>query len=168
MTPKLLPLSTVQRVLQNLLDEGVHIRDMRTIIDVLTVHAARIQDAEELTAITRVALGRAIAQSLFPDGAEMQVMSLAPNLERLLMQAASTDATVIEPELAATLVRETQNVARRHEQMGLPPVLVAPGKIRALLARFLRRQVTQLKVMSHSEVPDSRDIKIISVVGESL
>jgi flagellar biosynthesis protein FlhA len=167
LTPKLLPLSTVQRVLQNLLDEGVHIRDMRTIIDVLTVHAARSQDSEELTALTRIALGRAIAQGLFPGGAQMQVMSLAPHLERLLMQAASSDSSVIEPDLAAALVRETRNAAQRHEQLGVPPVLVVPGRIRTLLARFLRRQVAQLKVLSHGEVPDSRDVKIISVVGES-
>jgi flagellar biosynthesis protein FlhA len=167
LAPKLLPLSSVLRVLQNLLDEGVHIRDMRTIIDVLTIHAARTQDVEELTALTRVALGRAIAQGLFPGASEMQVMSLAPNLERLLMQAAGADASVIEPELAATLVRETQNAARRAEQMGMPPVLVVPGRIRALLARFLRRSVAQLKVLSHNEVPDNRDVKIVSVVGET-
>ena len=166
--PKLVPLATLQRVLQNLLEEGVHIRDMRTIIEVIAAHAARTQDAGELTALTRVALGRAIVQQIFPGKAELQVVALDPALERLLLQTLQTggaDNTAIEPELANTLVRGAQAAARHQEQLGLPAVLLAAAPLRVLLSRFLRRAIPLLKVLAHSEVPDARSIKVTSVIG---
>jgi flagellar biosynthesis protein FlhA len=165
--PKLLPMSTLQRVLQNLLEEGVHIRDMRTIIEVLAANAPRTQDANELTALARIALGRAIVQQLAPGKSELQVLALDPALERLLMQTVlgGGEGSVIEPELAESLMRSTQAAARQQEQLGLPPVLLVPAPLRVLLSRFLRRAITQLKVLAHAEVPDSRAIKVISVVG---
>ena len=166
LTPKLLPLSTLHQVLRNLLEESVHIRDMRTIVEVLTAHAVRSQDVEELTAQVRVALGRAITQQLFAGDSEIQVMALDPALEQVLMQAAGSDTAVIEPELANTLVSGAQAAARRHEELGMPVVLVAPGKIRTLLSRFLRRAAPRLRVLSHAEMPDSRAVKIVSIIGE--
>ncbi len=165
--PKLLPISTLQRVLQNLLEEGVHIRDMRTIIEVLAVNAPRTQDANELTALTRVALGRAIVQQLAPGKSELQVLALDPALERLLMQTVQGggEGSVIEPDLAESLMRSAQAAARQQEQLGLPPVLLVPAPLRILLSRFLRRAITQLKVLAHAEVPDSRAIKVTSLVG---
>jgi flagellar biosynthesis protein FlhA len=168
LVPKLLPLATLQKVLHNLLDESVHIRDMRTIVEILAEHAPRTQDANELTALTRNALGRAIVQQFFPAGAELQVMSLNHDLESLLVQAVQS-ATVggagIEPGLADTLLKEAAAAAQRQEQLGLPVVLLVPAPIRVLLSRFLRRAIPQLKVISHSEVPDSRTIKVTAMVG---
>nr|MBB4246711.1 flagellar biosynthesis protein FlhA [Rhodocyclus tenuis] len=167
LVPKALALGTLQKVLQNLLDEGVHIRDMRTIAEALAEHAPRNNDAEQLTAQVRIALGRSIVQQLYPGGAEMQVMSLDPQLERVLLQAVSGsgESAAIEPGLADTLVRETVAAARRQEELGLPPVLLVPSNLRSLLSRFLRRAVTQLKVLAHSEVPESRTIKVTSIIG---
>jgi len=167
LVPKTLALGTLQKVLQNLLEEGVPIRDMRTIAEVLAEHAPRSADAEQLTAQVRIALGRSIIQQLYPGGAEMQVMSLDPQLERVLLQAVSGngDNATIEPGLADTLVRETVAAAQRQEELGLPPVLLVPSNLRTLLSRFLRRAVTQLKVLAHSEVPESRTIKVTSIIG---
>ena len=168
LVPKLLPMSTVQKVLQNLLEEGVHIRDMRTIIDVLTEHATQTQDAIELTAKVRAALGRAIVDQFFPAGAEVQVMSLHHELESILtqvMQSNTTQAPGIEPGLADTLLKEARDAAQQQEKLGLPLVLLVPGSIRFLLAKFLRRALPQLRVLAHAEVPDSRKIKITSIVG---
>ncbi|QDF96237.1 flagellar biosynthesis protein FlhA [Azoarcus sp. DD4] len=167
LVPKLLPISTVQRVLQNLLDEGVNIRDMRTIIEVLAEHAPRNQDPLELTSKVREALGRAIIQSLFPGSAEVQVMALEPGLERILMQAmsAGSDGGAIEPGLADTLLRQTAQIAQRQEDIGLPPVLLVPAQLRMLLSRFLRRAVPTLKVISNAEVPESRTIRVTAMVG---
>ena len=167
LVPKQLPVSTVQRVLQNLLEEGVNIRDMRTIIEVLAEHAPRVQDPIELTARVREALGRAIIQSLFPGNAEVQVMALEPGLERILMQAmsAGSEGGAIEPGLADTLLRQTAQIAQRQEDIGLPPVLLVPAQLRTLLSRFLRRSVPSLKVISNAEVPESRIIRVTSVVG---
>ena len=113
LVPKILPLGTLQKVLQAMLEEGVHIRDMRTIIETVADHATRTQNADELSTQVRIALGRAIVQQLFPGNSEMQVMSLDPTLERLLSQAVAggSENTSFEPGLADTLVRETAAAA---------------------------------------------------------
>jgi len=167
LVPKVLPLGVLQKVLQNLLEESVHIRDMRTIVESLAEHAPRMQDSEALTAQVRIALGRSIVQHLYPSSAEMQVMSLDPQLERILVQAVAGggDNASIEPGLADTLVRETIAAAQRQEELGLPAVLLVPGNLRTLLSRFLRRGVSQLKVLAHSEVPESKIIKVTSIIG---
>jgi flagellar biosynthesis protein FlhA len=168
LVPKALPLSTVQRVLQNLLEEGVNIRDMRSIIETLAEHAPRQQDPAELTALVRVALGRAIVQHLYPGSNELQVMALEPGLERLLMQAlagAGADGSGIEPGLADTLLRETATAAKKQEDLGMPPVLLVPGNLRWLMSRFLRRAWTNLKVLANSEIPESKTIKVTAIIG---
>ncbi len=168
LVPKQVSLSILQRVLQNLLEEGVAIRDMRTIIETIAEQAPRTQDALELTSAVRVALGRSIVQQIYPGNVELSVMALDPTLERVLLQAVQTvgpDGSGIEPGLADTLLRETAAAAQRQEEIGLPAVLLVPGGLRWLLSRFLRRAAPQLKVISNSEVPDSRTIKVTSIIG---
>ncbi len=167
LVPKIVSLSTLQKVLQNLLQEGVHIRDMRTIIETLSEHAGITQDPNDLTALVRVSLGRAIVQQLFPGTNELSVMTLDNRLERLLVQAlnAGGDGTGIEPGLADTIVQQAANAAQQQEAMGLTPVLLVPGPLRTLLSRFLRRALPQLKVLSHSEIPESKTIRVTSLVG---
>ncbi|MDR0379038.1 MAG: flagellar biosynthesis protein FlhA [Candidatus Accumulibacter sp.] len=167
LVPKTLPLGTLQKVLQGFLDEGIPIRDMRTIIETLAEWASRTQDVEALTTQVRIALGRSIVQQIYPSGDEMQVMSLDPQLERVLVQAVagSGDGASIEPGLAETLLRETAAAAQRQEALGLPAVLLVPGNLRTLLSRFLRRGIPQLKVLAHAEVPENKVIKVTSIIG---
>jgi len=167
LVPKVVSLSTLQKVLQNLLIEGVHIRDMRTIIETLSEHAGQTQDPNDLTALVRIALGRAIVQQLFPGTNELSVMTLDNRLERLLMQAlgAGGDGTGIEPGLADTIAQQAYNASQQQEAMGLTPVLLVPGPLRVLLSRFLRRALPQLKVLSHSEIPETKTIRVTSLVG---
>ncbi|HWT70857.1 MAG TPA: flagellar biosynthesis protein FlhA [Oxalicibacterium sp.] len=168
LVPKLMPLSSLQKVLQNLLAEGVHIRDMHTIIETLSEYAPRTTDVNELTAQVRVALGRAIVQQLFPNSEELSVMTLDNRLERLLtqaLQASGPEGAGIEPGLADTLAAQAEAATRQQEQMGLTPVLLVPAQLRTLLSRFLRRAIPQLKVLSHAEVPDSKTIRVTSLVG---
>jgi flagellar biosynthesis protein FlhA len=167
LVPKLLPLTTVQKVLQTLLAEGVAIRDMRTIIDALLEHGAHIQDPNELTALVRVGLGRSIVQQIYGSASELPVIALDQGLERLLMQTlqAGHDAAGMEPGLADTLLARTQTSTQRQEALGHPAVLLTPAVLRPLLARFLRRAVPQLKVLSHAEVPEGKQIKVTSLVG---
>ncbi|KYC29236.1 putative flagellar export pore protein [Sterolibacterium denitrificans] len=169
LVPKLLSVSIVQRVLQSLLEEGVNIRDMHTIIETLAEYAPRTQDPLELTTQVRIALGRAIAQQLFPGNTDMTVMTIEPGLERILGQAMQTGndagAGGIEPGLADTLLRETAATAQRQEESGMPAVLLVPNHLRWLLSRFLRRAVPTLKVISNAEVPDSRTIRITAIIG---
>jgi flagellar biosynthesis protein FlhA len=164
--PKAVPLGVLQKVLQNLLDETVPVRDMRSIVEALAEHCGRTQDPTELTAAVRVALGRAIVQGLFPGSQEMCVIALDPTLERLLMQAVgSGDAAAIEPALAETLAAQARASAEEQEAVGLPAVLLVPAALRVLLSRFLRRSVPTLRVLSHSEVPDSKGIRVSAVLG---
>ena len=168
LVPKLLPLAVLQKILQNLLSENVHIRDMRTIVDVLTEHAANTQDTEQLTTFVRVALGRAIVEQYFPAGTELQVMGLYHELENILtqvVQSGGQDGGGIEPGLANMLLKEAGIAAKQQENLGYPTVLLVPGLIRSLLAQFLRRAVPQLRVLSHAEIPETRKIKITSVIG---
>jgi flagellar biosynthesis protein FlhA len=164
LVPKAISLTALQKILQNLLDEGVPIRDMRTILDVVAEHAPKISDPNELTAMVRVALGRAITQQLFPNNADLQVIGLDAGLERVLSQAL-TNGGGIEPGLADALLQQTQGAVTRQEQMGMDPVLLVPSQLRPLMARFLRRTMPQLRVLSHAEVPDNRNIRITAMIG---
>ncbi len=163
--PKLLSLSTVQKVMQNLLDEGMHIRDMRTILETLAEHAPQVQDPTVLTALVRVALGPAIVQQFYPSAQELQVIGMDKELEYVLGQALQAGGNAIEPSLANTLLREARAATDAQERMGLPTVLLVPGGIRDLLARFLKRALPQLKVISHEEVPGFKTIRVTSMVG---
>ncbi|GAB4057462.1 flagellar biosynthesis protein FlhA [Uliginosibacterium sediminicola] len=167
LVPKTLPLHAVQRVLQLLLEEGVNIRDMRSIVECLAENGAKKQDPNELAALVRTALGRSIVQSIFPGNSEMQVVALDPGLERILQQAMQSGSAegAIEPGLADTLLRDTAAAAQHQVDMGLTPVLLVPNNLRWLLSRFLRRSVPSLKVIAHSEVPESRTIRVTSVIG---
>ena len=166
LVPKTIALTTLQKVLQNLLEEQVPIRDMRTIIDTLAEHGARVQDAHDLTALVRLALGRAITQSVFPGSGDLEVVGLDANLERILTQALSAGGgTGLEPGLADTLLRETQAAVARQERQGLPSVLLVQHPLRSLLSRFLRRSLPQLKVLSYAEVPDTRNVKMTALIG---
>lgn len=166
--PKLLSITSLQKVLQNLLTETVHIRDMRTILETLAEYATQTQDTQELTAFIRIKLGRAIVQDLFPVGNEVTAMTLDNQLERLLLQAVQNNGgngSAIEPGIAETLAKETEVAAKQHEQMGLTPVLLVPAPLRAALSRFLRRSIPHLRVLSHEELPDSKTIRVTSLIG---
>ena len=169
LVPKMVSLSTLQKVLQNLLMEGVHIRDMRSVIETLAEHAVHTQDPNDLTALVRISLGRAIVQQLFPGASELSVMTLDNRLERLLMQALAAsgpDGAGIEPGLADTIAQQAQQAAQQQEALGLTPVLLVPGPLRALLSRFLRRALPQLKVLSHAEIPETKTIRVTALVGQ--
>ncbi|QYF91993.1 flagellar biosynthesis protein FlhA [Massilia sp. PAMC28688] len=170
LVPKLVSLSTLQKVLQNLLIEGVHIRDMRSVIECLAEFAPQTQDPNDLTSVVRVALGRAIVQQLFPGTNELSVMTLDNRLERLLMQALGNggDGAGIEPGLADTIAQQAAHAANQQEQMGLTPVLLVPGALRIMLSRFLRRALPNLKVLSHNEIPETKTIRVTSLVGAGM
>ena len=164
--PKLVPLGTLQRILQNLLEEEVSIRDMRSILDTLAEHAVPDEpaDVQELTSAVRVALGRAITQQWFPNQTELRAIGLGSNLEHVLLQAVTSGGS-LEPTLADNLMQQTEIALARQEVNGEPAVLVVPGKLRPLLARFLRRRLRQLVVMSLAEIPEGRTLRMTSLIG---
>ena len=126
------------------------------------------QDPNELTALVRIALGRAIVQQLFPGTNELSVMTLDNRLERLLMQAMGAGGDGSRHRAGPG--RHHRPAGRRtppqqQEALGLTPVLLVPGPLRALLSRFLRRALPQLKVLSHNEIPETKTIQVTSLVG---
>jgi flagellar biosynthesis protein FlhA len=164
--PKLISVTTLQKVLQHLLEEAVPIRDLRTIMETLAEHATRVTDAYDLTAAVRIALGRAITQQWFPGSGDMQVMGLDANLERVLSQTLTAGPNPgLEPGLAQTLLSQMEKAIQRQQDLGLAPVLLVQHALRPMLARFLRRSLPQLKVLSYAEVPEARNVRVVSVVG---
>ncbi len=162
--PKAISLTVLQRILQHLLDEDVSIRDMRTILDALAEHAPQQQDPGELTAVVRVALGRAITQQWFAGHETLNVMGLDGQLEQVLHQAMNGSGA-LEPGLAQTLMDQAEQALARHEASGEPPVLVVQHSLRPVLARFLRRRLNHLVVMSQAEIPDDRTLRVTTLIG---
>jgi len=171
LVPKTVSLSALQAVLRGLLQEGVPIRDMRTIIETLAEHAPRLAalnpqgpDAGELLALVRVALGRAITQQWFAADGEMRVIGLDAGLERVLQQAIASGGAV-EPGLAELLIENTRAAVAQQENAGDPPVLLVAPALRAPLARLLRHHCPQLGVLAHTEIPDDRMIRMMRMIG---
>lgn len=162
--PKSISLTVLQRILQNLLDEDVSIRDMRSVLDTLAEHAGQQKDPNELTALVRIALGRAITQQWFAGQETLNVMGLDAQLEQVLLQAMNGNGAM-EPGLADTLMNQAQQALERHEGSGEAPVLVVQHSLRAVLSRFLRRRMRHLVVMSQAEIPDDRTLRVATLVG---
>ena len=168
LVPKLMPLSVVVKVMQNLLSEGVSVRDVRTIAEVLAEYGARTQDSVELTAAVRVALGRSIVQKANGMEREMPVITLEPGLEQLLMQSAQTSsqgALGIEPGLADRLFKSLEQVTRKQEMSNQPAILVVAPPLRLWLSQLIRHAISGLSVLSYSEIPDDKNIKVVAAVG---
>ncbi len=163
--PDLLSLTTVHKVLQNLLREQVSIRDMRTILETLTEHASTTQNSLELTNVVRVALGRAITQQWFQDDEIIQVIGLSPALEGLLQQVMRNGGG-LEPGLAEQLVSQAGEAIAYQESLGVTPVLLVDSALRLLLARYLRRHYRQLVVMSTVELVSERPIRQTATLGD--
>jgi len=173
LVPGIISLTMLQKVLQGLLEEDVPIRDMRTIIDTLAEHVPRLNtaaaaaggpDPQDLIALVRRALGRAITQQWFPGEGELRVIALDAKLERVLTQALSTSGA-LEPGLAETMLREASAAVARQESAGDSPVLLVSPALRAPLARFLRHHLPQMGVLSHAEIPDERIVKATATIG---
>ena len=168
MVPGKLSLGILTRTLQNLLQESVSIRDMRTIAEALTEASTRTQDPEQLTAIVRPKLGRMIMQNLIDGDNSLQVMTLEPTLEQLLhnvlQQSQPGQPVVMEPSLAENLFAALREGSRAVEDMGHPAVLVVSPVIRGWLSKAARFRVNDLTVLSYSEIPDDQAVKVIHTV----
>jgi flagellar biosynthesis protein FlhA len=164
--PKMVGIATLQKLLQLLLDEGVHIRDMRSIVECLAEHASAATDPNELAARVRTHMAPAIVQQIYGPAKELDVIALEPGLERLVTQAlTSPHGAALDPGVADTLSRSAADTARSQEEIGLPACLLVPDLIRAPMARLLKRAAPRLKVIGHSEIPDTHSIRIASVIG---
>ncbi len=166
--PKMVGIATLQRVLQLLLEEGVHIRDMRSIVECLAENASTVTDPSELARRIRVHLAPAIVQQIYGPTKELDVIALDPELERLVTQAlTSPHGAALDPGVADTLSRGAADTAAKQEHLGVPACLLVPDQIRAPMARLLKRAAPRLKVLGHSEIPETHSIRIGSIIGSA-
>jgi flagellar biosynthesis protein FlhA len=166
--PDLLTLGVVVKVLQNLLNEAIPIRDIRTIVQTLSEYAGRSQDPDILTAATRIALKRLIVQEINGIEPELPVITLIPELEQILhqtMQASSGESAGIEPGLAERLQAALSQATQEQELKGEPAVLLTSGVLRSTLAKFVKNTIPNLRVLSYQEIPDEKQIRIVQAVG---
>ncbi|MDP2559824.1 flagellar biosynthesis protein FlhA [Psychrobium sp. 1_MG-2023] len=169
LVPDILPLGVVVKVMQNLLHEGVPIRDLRTIIQTLVEYGAKSQEPDVLTAAARIALKRLIVQEINGVESELAVITLAPDLEQMLhqsMQATGGDAAGMEPGLAERLQTSLATATEQLELEGMPAILLTSGVLRSTLSRFVKNTIPGLKVLSYQEIPDDKQIKVVSSVGQ--
>ena len=167
LVPGKLSLGVLTRTMQNLLAEGVSIRDMRTIVESLTEAATRTQDPDQLTTMVRPKLGRMIVQSLVDDADSLSVMTLDPSLEQLLhnvLQQNQGTGMVLEPGLAESLFNALRDGTREVEEKGHAAVLVVSPSIRSWLSKAARHRVADLTVLSYSEIPDDQGVNVIHTV----
>ncbi len=168
LVPKLLPLSVIVKVMQNLLSEGVSVRDVRTIAEVLAENGGMTQNPIELTSIVRVALGRAIVQKINGLEMDLPVITLESSLEQLLLQSAqnaSQGSIGVEPGLTERMFKSLEKVAEQQEMSNQPVILVVAPALRLWLSQLVKHTIAGMSVLSYSEIPDNKNIKVIASVG---
>ncbi len=166
--PDKLPLGVVVKVLQNLLNEAIPIRDIRTIVQTLSEYSSKSQEPDILTAAVRIALKRLIVQEINGIEPELPVITLIPELEQILhqtMQASGGESTGIEPGLAERLQTSLSQATQEQELKGEPAVLLTSGVLRSTLAKFVKNTIPNLRVLSYQEIPDEKQVRIVQAVG---
>lgn len=165
LTPKLLPMSVITRVLQNLLEESIPVRNIRKIAETLAEHGTRSQEPDVLSAAVRVALGRSIVQNVAGTRAELPVMTLEPELERILNEGAQENGNVgLEPAMMERLHQSLSEKASAQEVAGEPAVLLVAPAVRPWMSR-MARSIRNLHVLAYNEVPDDKQIQMVAAVG---
>ncbi len=167
--PKMVSIAVFQKVLQLLLEESVHIRDIRTIIESIAENASSTTDPIELARRARVALSPAIVQQIYGPTRELNVIAIDPGLERLLVQAlGSAQGPSLDPGVADMLSRSAADTAMKQEELGVPACLLVPDQIRGAIARLVRRVAPRLQVLAHSEIPETHTIRIGPILRGAL
>ncbi|MEO0364485.1 MAG: flagellar biosynthesis protein FlhA [Pseudomonadota bacterium] len=165
LTPKILPAAAILKVLQNLLREGIPVRNIRKIAETLADHGARSQEPDVLTSAVRVALGRSIVQDICGSSPEIPVMTLDPELEQILNNASQGGAVGgVEPGLVERIHESLSKHAKEREAVGDSAILLVAPTIRPWLARMLR-SVRSLHVLAYNEIPEDRQIQMTATVG---
>lgn len=168
LVPSVINLGLLTHILQNLLNEGVPIRDMRTVLETLVEYGPKSQDPEVLTAACRIGLRRLIIQDIVGSENTIPVITLAPDLEKVLhksLETGGSEGIGIEPGMADRIQRSLMEATNNQEMEGEPAILLTSGILRSTLSRFVKNTIPGLRVLSYQEIPDDKQIKIVSVVG---
>jgi flagellar biosynthesis protein FlhA len=168
LVPQQLSVGGVQKVLQNLLCEGVSIRDLPTILETLADHAPRTKDAEALTEHARQSLGRGITKRLLAPDGTLALVTLAAGVERLLLDSLqrTDDGTslALEPAYAQRLIGRLAQWAERFAAQHLSAVVLCSAPLRAHLRRLTERVLPSLVVLAPGEIGASVRIRSLGVV----
>lgn len=165
--PAILGIADVQRVLQNLLAEGVSVVNIDLILEHLADLARTQRDPAELTELLRQRLSYSICNQLRGDHADLAVLSLDPRIENQIasgLGTAQSGALPIEPGLAERLIRGLSGMAEAMHNEGRAPVLLCGGELRRHLKAFTRRSIPRLSVVSVNEIPMRINLKSFDVV----
>ena len=166
LVPGVMSLADVTRVIHSLLDEGVPIRDMRTIAETLSLQRGVEKSPDEMVSQVRVALGPSIFQSVTGQAHELPVMVLDPQLEQIMGNAIQNNNGVIEPNLLDTVVTGIGEGSGKMEAEGASPVLLVSGAIRGFLARLLRGRMANFYILAYDEIPADKNIRVVTTVGK--
>ncbi len=160
-TPRHLPLTSVQAVLQQLIAENVSIRDTRTLFETLAARAPKTQVIEDLVETVRAALGRSIVDRLFEGSGTLHVIGLAAETEtRLLNEMGDEGEALLSPATLDALNDAAERAAAEQAAAGYPPVLLTSPGLRAILSRLLRRNLPRLSVIAYAEVPADKIVQV--------
>ena len=167
LVPQLLPLGTVQKVLQNLLAENVSIRDLATILETLADAAPALKEPLLLTECARQGLARAICRGLTPADGVLQVLTLTPALEQFLADALAEGEQgrylALDPRLAQRIIENVAAAVERAAPEAGPTLLCAPA-IRPHLRRLMERYLPHVAVLSYNEIGPDVTLRAVGAV----
>ncbi len=166
--PKLMGVGEIQKILANLLKEGVSIRDMVTILETLADHAAVTHDTDLLTEYVRQALGRAISKKFFTES-KSNVLTLDPKLEQIIMDSVQKTETgsylTLEPNMTNTILGNLSKQVQKLLQLGQQPVVLASPVVRLYFKRLADQMIPGLIVLSYNELDPGLEIQSIGVIS---
>ncbi|MGL4798663.1 MAG: flagellar biosynthesis protein FlhA [Cellulosilyticaceae bacterium] len=168
LTPKLLGLGEIQKVLANLLSEGVSIRDLVTICEILADYAPTMRDTDVLTEYVRQGLARAISKKVFMDNLN-QVITLDPSIEQLIMenvQHTEQGAYVaLDPQTLHEMVQMLKKEVTKLTSIGLPPIILTSPVVRIYFKQLTKQYMPDLMVISYNEIAPNVEIQSIGMVS---
>ncbi|MEP5765383.1 MAG: flagellar biosynthesis protein FlhA [Halieaceae bacterium] len=168
LVPDIITLGVFLKVMQNLLQEGVPLRDMRSIAEALAEYGVEEKNADLLTGHVRAALARAICKNINGVEPEIRVVTLDPELERILLGYLKGEGSGgLEPHLVENMMQQVREQGQLQEGRGDSAVLLVAQDIRLWLARLLRPGNQGLQVLAYSEIPANKQIKVVGTVGQA-
>ena len=168
LVPKLLGLGEVQKVLQNLLKEGISIRDLLTIFETLADYATTTRDTDILTEYVRQALKRAITGKFFPPNETTSVVTVDPKIEQEIMSSVKQTETgaylTLDPEKTKAIVNSVEAETKKLENMGKNPIIVTSPIVRMYFKRLTEDYFKDLIVVSYNEIDNNVELQSVGMV----
>lgn len=168
LVPKLLGLGDIQKVLQNLLREGISVRDLVTIFETLADHAAATRDTDILTEYVRQSLKRAISNKYFPMNETTSVVTLDPSLEQEIMgsvkQTEQGAYLTLEPEKTKSIISSVESEIGKLEKLGKNPIVITSPIVRMYFKRLTEDYYKDLVVVSYNEIDSNVELQSVGMV----